>query len=179
MRRAETLAWAALVGLLAIAGILLAGGIMFDTTPFWAGMMMAHAQALVVGLAGYGLRLARQAEELGDMPVSIRSQGEGPGGGFRMSMGDDRGEVSTPTNTIKTIDTGFQRLLVVISSVVLIGLSFVIAWFLLKTTFDWVGLWNPRQAVPHRWHVRQAARHQRTRPRDRPRRGPLRDLSTG
>ncbi len=141
------MAWAALVGLLAIAGILLAGGIMFDTTPFWAGMMMALGQALVVGLAGYGLRLARQAEELGDMPVSIRSQGEGPGGGFRMSMGDDRGEVSTPTDSIKTIDTGFQRLLVIISSVVLIGLSFVIAWFLLKPTFDWVGL-NPDKPFP-------------------------------
>src|SRR4051794_12936969 len=113
MRRAETLAWAALAGLLVIAGILLAGGITFDSTPMWAGMMMALGQALVVGLAGYGLRLARQAEELSDVPVSLRNTGEGLGG-FRMSMGDDRGEVATPTTTIKTIDTGFQRLLVII-----------------------------------------------------------------
>ncbi len=148
MRRAETLAWAALAGLLAIAGMLLAGGVMFDTTPFWAGMMMALAQALVVGLAGYGLRLARQAEELGDMPVSMRNTGEGLGGGFRMSMGDDRGETTTTSaNSIKTIDTGFQRLLVIISSVVLVGLSLVIAWYLVKPTFDWASA-NPDKPFP-------------------------------
>ena len=39
---------------------------------------------------------------------------------------------------VKTIDTGFQRLLVIITSVVLIGLSLVICWFLLPT-FDWAG----------------------------------------
>ncbi|MGN6370199.1 MAG: SPFH domain-containing protein [Phycisphaerae bacterium] len=145
MRRAETLAWAALAGLLAIAAILLAGGILFDTTAMWAGMMMALGQALVVGLAGYGLRLARQAEELDEVPVNTRQ--EFVGGGFRMSMGEDRTEATTAAPTVKTIDTGFQRLLVIITSVVLVGLGCVIGWFLLKATFDWAGM-NPDKPFP-------------------------------
>jgi regulator of protease activity HflC (stomatin/prohibitin superfamily) len=151
MRRAETLAWAALAGLLAIAAILLAGGIKYDATPFWAGMMMALGQALVVGLAGYGLRLARQAEELDDAPVSTRG---GPrerlGMGFRMSMGDDRGGETVGTSTeneIKTIDPGFQRLLVIITSIVLVSLSAVISWYLIWNTISWAGA-NPDKPFP-------------------------------
>ncbi|HUO07094.1 MAG TPA: SPFH domain-containing protein [Phycisphaerae bacterium] len=151
MRRAETLAWAALAGLLAIAAILLAGGIKYDTTPFWAGMMMALGQALVVGLAGYGLRLARQAEELEDAPVSTRGgPRDGLGIGFRMSMGDDRGGETVGTSTeseVKTIDTGFQRLLVIITAIVLVSLSVVISWSLIWNTISWAGA-NPDKPFP-------------------------------
>src|SRR5271170_4176790 len=145
MKRAETLAWVSLVGLLVIAAILLGGGVAYDTTPFWSGMMVALGQALVVGLAAYGLRLARQAQELEDIPMRTA---DGPGGGFRMSMGDDRGEpTTTSTIGVKTIDTGFQRLLVLITSLVLIGLSVVIAWVFIKSTIVWASA-NPDKPFP-------------------------------
>ena len=69
MKRAEFLAWVAAVGLLVIAGVLLAGGIMYATAPFWAGMLVAIGQTMVVGLAGWGLMLARQRAEIADLPA--------------------------------------------------------------------------------------------------------------
>src|SRR6187551_2872301 len=95
MKRAEQLAWAALVGLLVIAAILITGGVMYKFNAFWVGAMLAGGQTLVVGLAAWGLMLARQAEELKGPamsgPAGVRTEGAAPAatGGFRMSAGDD------------------------------------------------------------------------------------------
>ncbi len=63
MKRAEQLAWGALVGLLLILSVLLTGAFLYNFAAFWAGAMLAGAQALVVGLAAWGLMLASAAGE--------------------------------------------------------------------------------------------------------------------
>jgi regulator of protease activity HflC (stomatin/prohibitin superfamily) len=149
MKRAEQLAWAAVVGLLTVALILLAGGIMYRVTGFWAGMMLAASQAVVAGLGAWGLGLARQAAELNAAPgFSARPEGAAAGG-FRMSLGDDA--PSAPSRhdeaaEAKTLDTGFQRLMVGISAVVITVLG-VVAAYMVYAAYHWAQL-NPDQTLP-------------------------------
>jgi regulator of protease activity HflC (stomatin/prohibitin superfamily) len=149
MKRAEQLAWAALAGLLAVAGILLAGGIMYRFTGYWAGMMLALGQGLAVALAAWGLMLARQAAELHELP-GMRAHGrdEDAASGFRMSMGDESPTVPTvesPENA-RTLDTGFQRLLVGLTGLVLIILAVIAGW-MVYSAYKWANL-NPDQTLP-------------------------------
>jgi regulator of protease activity HflC (stomatin/prohibitin superfamily) len=137
MKRSEMMAWTGLVGLLAIGLVLLAGGVMYNTTTFWAGMLLAFSQAIVCGLAGWGLMLARQRAELQDLPET------GAVEGFRMSFGNEtdaaRGErpASAQSDTeIKTLDTGFQRMLVGITAVIFLASSASIIW-MIYNTFEW------------------------------------------
>ena len=81
MKRAEQIAWGALAGLVTVAVILLTGAFVFRMTAFWAGMMLVSAEALVVGIAAWGLMLARQAHEMGEMGSEQM--------GFQMGAADD------------------------------------------------------------------------------------------
>ncbi len=97
MKKAERLALVGLVGLLVIVGVLLAGGVMYSMTVFWVGMMVAMGQALVVGLAMWGLKLARQREELKEL-TGNDGLNAGAGSEFRMSSGGDSGGTGTATD---------------------------------------------------------------------------------
>ncbi len=150
MKRAEFLAWVGLAGLIVIAGILLAGGLMYGMAAFWAGMMVASGQAVVVGLAGWGLMLARQRAEMVELPV------EKTASGFRMMFGEHAGErisgeagvsVGASETEVKTLDTGFQRLVTTIAAAVLIGLAGVISWFVIYGNVAWARA-NPDKPFP-------------------------------
>jgi regulator of protease activity HflC (stomatin/prohibitin superfamily) len=147
MKRAEFLAWVALAGLILIAGILLAGGVMYAMASFWAGMMVAIGQAVVVGLAGWGLMLARQRAEMVDLPA------EKTASGFRMMFGEnaaaaDGGSGAGASETeLKTLDTGFQRLVTTIAAAVLIGMAGVIAYFVIYGNVAWARA-NPDKPFP-------------------------------
>src|ERR1035441_1248542 len=103
MKRSETLAWSSLAALLAIAIVLLVGGIKYNSTVFWAGMCLTLAQSLVVGLAAWGLRLASQRAELEETTIVPSTTG------FRMSFGEESGAIAPPSREppaeAKTLDT--------------------------------------------------------------------------
>lgn len=161
IKKAENLALAAVVGLLVVAGILLAGGVMYKSISFWAGMIAALGQALVVGLAWWGLMLARQQEELRDLPPMGGTNagaggGAGIGGGtFRMSYATDAPVSASAGGAgaagkepeVRTLETGFQRTVVMLTAVLLVGLAGVIAYFLVYANFAWAKA-NPDKAFP-------------------------------
>ncbi len=152
MKRAEQLAWTALAGLVAIVAILLTGGVLYHFTGFWAGMMMALGQGVSVALAAWGLMLARQAAELNDLPGLSREPGkpENSTGEFRMSLGDDaqNSPARNPSEGMeaRTLDTGFQRLLVGISAFIMLVLGCVTA-YLIYSAYRWAAL-NPDKTLP-------------------------------
>src|SRR5689334_1433063 len=96
MKRAEQLAWGALAGLVLIMSILITGGALYHFTAFWAGAMLVGGQALVVGLAAWGLALARQAREMGEVPHHDS--------GFRMGASDD-----TPGRDAYSVKSGATK----------------------------------------------------------------------
>ena len=155
MKRAEQLAWAALVGLLVIVAILITGGVLYKFNAYWVGAMLTGGQALVVGLAAWGLMLARQAEELNGPaagPVGgTRVDAGTPAsvGGFRMSAGDDSGTPSFSNETAgntKILDTGFQRMLVGITGFLLAAMA-AAAGMLVYAAYHWANL-NPDKVLP-------------------------------
>jgi regulator of protease activity HflC (stomatin/prohibitin superfamily) len=158
MRRAERLAWIAVVGLVVIGAMLIGGAFAYRVTSFWAGAILVFGQALVVGMGAWGLGLARQAEELRREGKSIargsaveRSQADqGAGGGFRMSVGDDS-ESTRPTGNEardagRILDVSLQRMLVGATGVVMAGLAGVMGWAI-YAIYQWSQL-HPDVAVP-------------------------------
>jgi len=145
MKRSELLAWIALVGLLLIAGILLAGGVMYNANFFWAGACLALGQAFVVALAVWGLRLANQRAELEEIaPIDTSTTST-----FRMSY-DDPVQAARRDNVgggeTKTLDTSFQRLVVALFAIVLLGFASLIG-YLVYRSFNWHGF-HSDQAFP-------------------------------
>jgi membrane protease subunit HflK len=143
MKRSEMMAWTGLVGLAAIGLVLQAGGVMYNTTTFWAGMLLAFSQAIVCGVAGWGLSLAQQRAELQDLPAVSRTEG------FRMSYGGESGTAPATAaegSEVKTLDTGFQRMVVGLIAVGLL-VSAGIVGYLIYSTFSWAKL-NPDQPFP-------------------------------
>ncbi|MCL2639357.1 MAG: SPFH domain-containing protein [Phycisphaerales bacterium] len=140
MKRSELLAWIALTGLLLIAGILLTGGVMYNANFFWAGACLALGQAFVVFLAAWGLRLANQRAELDETaPIDAATTST-----FRMSY-DEPGQSARRENVggggggeTKTLDTSFQRLIVALSAIALLGFASLIG-YLVYRSFNWHG----------------------------------------
>jgi regulator of protease activity HflC (stomatin/prohibitin superfamily) len=153
MRRAEQIAWGAVGGLVTIGVLLFVGALVYHVTAFWAGMMLVWGQAVVMGLAAWGMGLARQAAELRSMPaVSGYRAGESStaaqsGGGFRMSVVDEiaRKDETKPDQT-HILDTGFQRLLVGVSGFVMMALAGVATW-VVYVIYSW-SLKNPSGPIP-------------------------------
>ena len=152
MKRAETIAWSALVGLLVIMGILIAGGAVYGFTVFWAGAMLAGGQALVVGLAAWGLMLARQARELGEEPGAATDLRTGTSKERMLWPSSDKEAFSKPLGDVhkndtgaRTLDTGFQRLLVAGSGGIMTGLGAWAAW-LVYGAYRW-SVQNPGQPL--------------------------------
>ena len=153
MKKAENLALAALIGLIVLAVIFLAGGIMYKPVSFWAAMLAMMGQALIVFLAWWGLRLAGQQEELNGLPP-IGGPGGAPGAaspmaGFRMSYGE---ESTTPAKRsadhapeVKTLETGFQRVVVSLSALLLIALS-AVTIYLIYSDLSWARV-NPDKKI--------------------------------
>ncbi|HVS70345.1 MAG TPA: SPFH domain-containing protein [Phycisphaerae bacterium] len=140
MKRAEIVAWGATAALVAVGGILLAGGVLYRDTAYWAGMIAAFGQAVVTALAAWGLMLSRQAEELADLP---------PMNMGAPAMGMTFGEAPTAapaTSAARTLDTGFQRILVGLVGSVLVILAGII-YYLVYLTFAWAKA-NPDKAFP-------------------------------
>ncbi len=133
-------AWAAVALLVVVAGICLMGGIFYHTTFFWAGMIAALTQGVVVGLAGWGLMLGRQAEAMGDLPAMEQREG-----GMGMTFGDAVIE-QKKTRGVRTLEMGFQRVLVALTGVVLVAMAGLI-FFLVEEVFGWARA-NPDKAFP-------------------------------
>jgi regulator of protease activity HflC (stomatin/prohibitin superfamily) len=157
LKRAENLAWAALGALVVVGAILLTGGIIYKFTGFWAGALLALAQAVAVALAAWGLMLARQAAELGEPGLTARKAagagaggaGEGPASTFRMSMGDDAPAAAAKpadASDVRTLDIGFQRLVVGLAGGLLAGLG-ALAALLVYWVYRWSSL-HPDLPVP-------------------------------
>ena len=144
MKRAEFIALCALIGLLVVGAILTATGVVYGSIIFWAGCMAAFCQALVAGLAWFGLRTARQQQMQEPQEPDAPVIPEAPFGAFRMSYSDETnangGAVpATPaprnaanldrdarSETVRTLDVGFQRVCVVLASVAFLALSVVL-----------------------------------------------------
>jgi regulator of protease activity HflC (stomatin/prohibitin superfamily) len=132
---------------------LFVGALVYHVTAFWAGMMLALGQAVVMGLAAWGMGLARQAAELRAVPaVSGYRAGESStaaqsGGGFRMSVVDEvTRKDETKPDQAHILDMGFQRLLVGVSGFVMMALAGVTAW-VVYGIYTW-SLNNPSETIP-------------------------------
>ncbi|HVX84281.1 MAG TPA: SPFH domain-containing protein [Phycisphaerae bacterium] len=139
MKRAEIAAWGATAALAAVGGILLAGGVLYRDTAYWAGMIVAFGQAVVTALAAWGLMLSRQAEELADLPPMNM-------GAPAMGMTFGEPAAAPAASGPRTLDTGFQRILVGLVGSVLVVLSAII-FYLVYLTFAWAKA-NPDKAFP-------------------------------
>ncbi|HVT79727.1 MAG TPA: SPFH domain-containing protein [Phycisphaerae bacterium] len=192
MKRAEQMAWGALAGLVVVFGLLVTGGFMYNFTAFWGASMLTGVQAIIVGLAAWGLMLARQAKELEELP-SLPGKERGTSQ-FRMSAAEeDRGaaqrrggsrthaglatgrlvghivgghlggaigsaigaavasntrplEGAEPALETKTLDTSFQRLLVGLCGVMLLGFG-CLTGYLLYSYYNWAHK-NPETKFP-------------------------------
>ena len=149
MKRAEITAWSGLAALLSIAAILLAGGAMYHTNMFWAGAILVLGQALVVGLAGWGLMLSRQADELRELPPMGGEKLGAAASSMRGGLGFEdealRPQAEGATD-IKTLETGFQRIIVALTAIGLLVLAAVTA-YLTDLTFAWAKA-NPDKPFP-------------------------------
>ncbi len=159
MKRAEKLAWSAMVGLIVITGILITGGIMYNFTAFWAGAMLTGGQAIIVGLAAWGLSLARQTADLEETPAT-RPGAPAPSG-FRMSLGDDvhantgrksvRGNIvneeGSQGSEVRSLEVGLQRIFVFSAGLILTILAGLGAWLLIYNSYVWAKA-NPDQSLP-------------------------------
>jgi regulator of protease activity HflC (stomatin/prohibitin superfamily) len=133
MKRSETIAWTAFAALLALAVVMLVGGLKYNANVFWVGLCLCGGQSLVVGLAAWGLRLANQRAELEELSPPTQ-----PGrAGFRMSYEENTPSTAgAPELEAKTLDTSFQRLVVGLSAIVLLTLAGVVG-FLMYRSFSW------------------------------------------
>lgn len=128
----------ALAATVVIAIVLQIGGAMSGSAAFWAGGLAAAGQALVCGLALWGLILARQQKELRELPtVQGSSPVAGDLGGFKMSLGDDAPMTATniapkASDEVKTLDTGFQRMVVGLSAALILGLACLIGYMIYR-----------------------------------------------
>jgi regulator of protease activity HflC (stomatin/prohibitin superfamily) len=146
MKRTEQLTWAAFAGLVVIFLILLSGGIVYHVTVFWVGAMLCAGQSIVLLLAAWGLKLAREYQELVEPIPGSSNQ---PASTFRMSAGDENiisTAPITPESEVKTLDTGFQRLLTIIAASILILLGGGAIWIII-TVYRWAST-NPDLPVP-------------------------------
>lgn len=128
---------AAAIGLVLVAIVLLAGAGMYGSTAFWAGGLAAAGQAVLAGLAAWGLRLAREQEELTALPELTQEKGRSLGG-FRMSYGDEGGGAAKPTSSVggavevRTLETGFQRVVVALTATGLLVVAGVISYLVYR-----------------------------------------------
>lgn len=97
----------------------------------WAGSLAALGQMLAAGLVTWGLRLARQRQELEALP-ELATPRVGAAG-FRMSYGDDAPAASVAQpHEVKTLEIGFQRVLVALTGFTLVGLALCIGWMVTR-----------------------------------------------
>ncbi len=135
MKHAERLALIAFIGLLLIATCLTFGVVYYHTVSFWAGALAAYAHAILVSLTWWGLRLARQQHELMEAggPGALSAQ-VAPDSMMRgLSAGDDNPAfAATPKQDkeLRTLETGFQRVVVILSSLGLLTLAGIICWLI-------------------------------------------------
>jgi len=108
----------------------------FVSLTFVAGALALAAQALLAGLAYWGLLLARQQADLASGPDLSTTPSLGTSS-FKMSYGDDA-PVAPPNlpgaPEARTLDIGFQRVVIALSAIVVLILAGVIA-YLTVTTF--------------------------------------------
>lgn len=156
MKQAELQAKVAAGALAGIAILLLIAAYMYGATAFWAGGLAALAQAFLCGLAAWGLTLSRQQKELTtDLNVTPQISVSGDksaivGGSlssFRMSQGDDelvtarprrsaaRAQAVEQRHEVRTLETGFQRVVVGLSGAGFLILAAIIS-YLIRSDFS-------------------------------------------
>ncbi len=134
MKKSEIIALWVMVCLAIVTAVLGLAVYKYGTICFWAGMFSAGAQTLLAGLAWWGLRLARQQASLVDEVTAAKDIAPiAPLGTFHMSYSDDAARIVAPPQPVEpeditSLDTGFQRVLIALVSLVLVGFSAIIVW---------------------------------------------------
>ncbi len=136
MKRSITIAFWVLMGLLAITAALAIAAMKYGTVVFWAALFAALGQTILAALAWWGLRLARQQAALVDeaeAESNVKFTPLAPLGSFHMSYSDETGTsaataapVPVEPEDITTLDTGFQRIIVGLTSLGFLVLAGII-----------------------------------------------------
>ncbi len=135
MKRSITVAFWVLLGLLAITAVLAIATFKYGAVCFWAALFAALGQTVLAALAWWGLRLARQQAALVDeaeAEANVKFTPLAPLGAFHMSYSDETASAATAAPSvvepedITTLDTGFQRVIVGLTSLGFLVLAGII-----------------------------------------------------
>ncbi len=141
MKRSITVAFWVLMGLLVVTAALAIATFKYGAVCFWAAMLAALGQTVLAFLAWWGLRLARQQAALVDeaeAEAKVRFTPLAPLGAFHMSYSDETASAATTApapiapEDITTLDTGFQRVIVGLTSLGFLVLAAIIAFLVYR-----------------------------------------------
>jgi modulator of FtsH protease HflK len=135
VKHAERVAQIVFFTLLVIAGSLTYAVVEYHTISFWAGTFAAYMQTILVALAWWGLRLARQQQELRDIGgVAAPSLSVTPESTLRgLSVAGEENPLYSAAQQegeVRTLETGFQRVVVLLAALGLLVIAGIIAWLI-------------------------------------------------
>jgi regulator of protease activity HflC (stomatin/prohibitin superfamily) len=130
------------MGMLAITAVLAIATFKYGAVCFWAAMFAALGQTVLAALAWWGLRLARQQAALVDeaeAEANVKFTPLAPLGSFHMSYSDETAAATATAapaavepEDITTLDTGFQRVIVGLTSLGFLVLAGIIAFLVYR-----------------------------------------------
>jgi regulator of protease activity HflC (stomatin/prohibitin superfamily) len=130
------------MGLLLVTAALAIATFKYGAVCFWAAMFAALGQTVLAFLAWWGLRLARQQAALVDeaeAEANVKFTPVAPLGAFHMSYSDETGAAAATAapapvapEDITTLDTGFQRVIVGLTSLGFLVLAGIIAFLVYR-----------------------------------------------
>ncbi len=138
MKKSEIIALWVMVCLAIVTAILGLAVFKYGTVCFWAGLFGAGSQTLLAALAWWGLRLAGQQASLVEEATAAKSFTPiAPLGTFHMSYSDDAARIVAPPTPVEpeditTLDTGFQRVVIALAALLLMGLSAIAGWMVYR-----------------------------------------------
>ena len=138
MKKSEIIALWVAVCLAIITVVLGLAVVKYGAVCFWAGMFGAGGQTLLAALAWWGLRLARQQASLVEEATATnRFTPIAPLGSFHMSYSDDAVQTIAPVQPVEpeditSLDTGFQRVLIALAALLLVGFAAIISWMVYR-----------------------------------------------
>jgi regulator of protease activity HflC (stomatin/prohibitin superfamily) len=136
VKRAQWITLLCFVLMGAIAGTMLIGGLRYQATGFWVGMLVALAQCAQLGIAWWGLRTSSQQQDYAQTEAphdGPQAAGVGmiPAAGFRMSYAADIAPpavVAEPGTTTAAMEISFQRVVALLNAGFTLLLALVGAW---------------------------------------------------
>jgi membrane protease subunit HflK len=149
VKHAERVAQIVFIALLIIAASLTYAVVEYHTISFWAGTFAAYMQAVLVALAWWGLHLARQQRqllELGGVAAPSVSVAPQPVMRGLSAATEENPLYSVPQRDgeVRTLETGFQRVVVVLAALGLLVVAGIIAWLIASNILGT----KPGESVP-------------------------------